>query len=181
MVISLTLMSLFSWTDIMATRHKPFLLETWWVLVWILCDDKKWSISQKDEAGRELVQIKNQALEQAISVCGPGKHFKDIGKTIHNLLRDINYSVSSQFTGHGIGRVFYSKPWILHHRTLSFPSREMQFENIDIYSEWWAWYDGARSLFDDWGARGVFKKKSAEEYLTLRASLFFIACNYRRA
>jgi methionyl aminopeptidase len=72
----------------------------------------------KDEAGRELVQVTNQALEQAISACGPGKHFRVIGKAIHSLLRDINYSVSSQFTGHGIGTVFHSKPWILHHRML---------------------------------------------------------------
>jgi len=79
------------------------------------------SNSRKDEPGRELVQITNQALELAISACGPGKQFRDIGKTIHNLSRDINYSISSQFTGHGIGNVFHSKPWILHHRTLFFP------------------------------------------------------------
>jgi len=74
-------------------------------------------VGDVDEPGRELVQITNQALEQAISsyTCGPGKPFKDIGKAIHNLLRDIDYSVSSQITGHGIGTVFHSKPWILHH------------------------------------------------------------------
>ena len=70
---------------------------------------------EKDESGRELVQITNQVLEQAIATCGPGKHFKDIGKIIHSLLRDINYSVSSQFTGHGIGKMFHSPPWIFHH------------------------------------------------------------------
>jgi methionyl aminopeptidase len=70
----------------------------------------------KDEPGRELVQITNQILEQAIAACGPGKHFKDIGKIIHSLLRDIDYySVSSQFTGHGIGKKFHSPPWIFHH------------------------------------------------------------------
>jgi len=72
-------------------------------------------VGDVDESGRELVQITNQALEQAIAACGPGKHFRDIGKAIHNLLRDINYSVSPQFTGHGIGTVFHSKPWIFHH------------------------------------------------------------------
>lgn len=76
-------------------------------------------IFRKDEPGRELVQITNQALKHAIAVCGPGKHFKDIGDIIHNLLRDINYSVSSQFTGHGIGKEFHSKPWIFHHCMLS--------------------------------------------------------------
>ena len=78
-----------------------------------------WTFFRKDEPGRELVQITNQVLKQAIAACGPGKHFKDIGKAIHNLLRDINYSVSSQFTGHGIGKMFHSEPWILHHCKLS--------------------------------------------------------------
>ena len=85
--------------------------------------------SRKDESGRELVQITNLALKQAIAVCGPGKHFKEIGEIIHSLLslRDIDYSVSSQFTGHGIGKKFHSAPWILHHCTLS-PQSKMQFE-----------------------------------------------------
>ena len=76
---------------------------------------------RKDEPGRELVQITNQAVEHAIAACGPGKHFKDIGNIIHSLLRDIDYSVSSQFTGHGIGKMFHSKPWILHHCMLFSP------------------------------------------------------------
>jgi methionyl aminopeptidase len=29
------------------------------------------------------------------------------------------FSVNSQFSGHGIGRSFHQKPWILHHRELS--------------------------------------------------------------
>jgi methionyl aminopeptidase len=74
-----------------------------------------WFIFWKDERGRELVQVTNQALNFAIAACGPGKHFKDIGKIIHSLLRDINYSVSPQFTGHGIGKMFHSAPWIHHH------------------------------------------------------------------
>ena len=84
----------------------------------------------KDEPGRELVQITNQALKQAIAACGPGKHFKDIGKVINSLLRDINYSVSSQFTGHGIGKMFHSEPWILHHCTPFSPAEF--FSNLKI-------------------------------------------------
>ena len=76
----------------------------------------------KDKPGRELVKITNQVLKHAIAACGPGKHFKDIGKTIHNLLRDIDYSVSSQFTGHGIGNMFHFKPLILHHCMCCVPS-----------------------------------------------------------
>ena len=75
----------------------------------------------KDEQGKELVKVTNLALEKGIQACGPGRPFKGIGRAIHDFLQsqDRDYSVSSQFTGHGIGQVFHSAPWILHHRKLS--------------------------------------------------------------
>jgi methionyl aminopeptidase len=73
----------------------------------------------KDEAGRDLVNATNDALEAGIAVCGPGQPFKFIGKAIHDLADQRGYSVSSQFTGHGIGEVFHRSPWILHHRESS--------------------------------------------------------------
>lgn len=70
----------------------------------------------QDEAGRNLVNTTSEALEAGIAVCGPGKPFKAIGKAIHDVADQGGYSVSSQFTGHGIGEVFHRPPWILHHR-----------------------------------------------------------------
>ncbi|KAF8165908.1 peptidase M24, structural domain-containing protein [Crassisporium funariophilum] len=72
-------------------------------------------VGDVDDSGRELVELTNQALDVSIAACGPGKHFKGIGKAIHDLLSGTNYTVSSQFTGHGIGKVFHTSPWILHH------------------------------------------------------------------
>ncbi|PPQ92749.1 hypothetical protein CVT25_003858 [Psilocybe cyanescens] len=72
-------------------------------------------VGDVDEPGKELVQTTNKALELAIAACGPGKPFKAIGKAIHQFLSDKDYSVSPQFTGHGIGTVFHRTPWILHH------------------------------------------------------------------
>ncbi|KAF9058181.1 methionyl aminopeptidase [Panaeolus papilionaceus] len=72
-------------------------------------------VGNVDEPGRELVEITNMALEQAISICQPGRPFKDIAQAIQDLIGNKNYSVSPQFTGHGIGKVFHSPPWILHH------------------------------------------------------------------
>ena len=91
----------------------------------------------KDKPGRELVKITNQVLKHAIAACGPGKHFKDIGKTIHNLLRDIDYCVSSQFTGHGIGNMFHFKPFVLHHCMLSpqFEKYNLKKKKLIIYSK----------------------------------------------
>ncbi|KAH9482135.1 Methionine aminopeptidase 1D, chloroplastic/mitochondrial [Psilocybe cubensis] len=72
-------------------------------------------VGDVDGPGRELVQVTNEALELAIAVCGPGKPFKLIGKAIHDFLHNKDYSVSPQFTGHGIGTVFHRTPWIMHH------------------------------------------------------------------
>ncbi|EMD40351.1 hypothetical protein CERSUDRAFT_45112 [Gelatoporia subvermispora B] len=72
-------------------------------------------VGNVDDMGRELIQVTEDALELAIAECGPGRPFKNIGRAIHNFLRDKDYSVSPQFTGHGIGDVFHRPPWILHH------------------------------------------------------------------
>ncbi|KAH9833835.1 methionine aminopeptidase [Rhodofomes roseus] len=72
-------------------------------------------VGDVDEKGRELVKITEDALEAAIGVCAPGQPLNLIGKTIHELLRGTKYSVSTQFTGHGIGEDFHKSPWILHH------------------------------------------------------------------
>ena len=68
----------------------------------------------QDEKGRKLVSVTEAALEAGIAACGPGRPFRDIGKAIHELLRGKDYSVSSAFTGHGIGQDFHRRPWIHH-------------------------------------------------------------------
>jgi methionine aminopeptidase len=74
----------------------------------------------QDQPGRELVDVTNYALRAGINACGPGRSFKGIGQAIHNVLGE-NYSVSSQFIGHGIGTFFHTRPWILHHSELTKP------------------------------------------------------------
>jgi methionyl aminopeptidase len=75
-------------------------------------------VGDVDEPGQDLVRVTNEALQRAIAACGPGKPFRDIGKAIHDFLKDKHYSVSAQFTGHGINSVFHCAPWIHHTRTL---------------------------------------------------------------
>ncbi|KAF9459151.1 methionyl aminopeptidase [Collybia nuda] len=72
-------------------------------------------VGNVDRPGRELVAATNQILDAGIRACGPGKKFKGIGKAIDGLVRHSQFSVSSQFTGHGIGTIFHRPPWILHH------------------------------------------------------------------
>ncbi|KAF8885803.1 peptidase M24, structural domain-containing protein [Infundibulicybe gibba] len=72
-------------------------------------------VGNVDDQGKELVEVTNEALKRGIGACGPRRPLKGIGRAIHESIRHKNYSVSSQFTGHGIGTVFHRPPWILHH------------------------------------------------------------------
>jgi len=66
------------------------------------------------------VEVTNRALRAGIGACAPGRPFKDIGLAINNVLGK-NYSVSSQFCGHGIGTFFHTRPWIFHHSKIASP------------------------------------------------------------
>ena len=67
-----------------------------------------------DGPGRHLVSTTLSALHAGIQACGPGRPFKGIGRAIVREAEKGGVSVSSQFTGHGIGKVFHRPPWILH-------------------------------------------------------------------
>ncbi|KAJ7762366.1 peptidase M24, structural domain-containing protein [Mycena maculata] len=71
-------------------------------------------VGHVDEPGQELVKVTNEALEAGIDACGPGRPFREIGKAIHDLIREKDFSISPEFRGHGIGTDFHRKPWIIH-------------------------------------------------------------------
>ncbi|EUC57803.1 methionine aminopeptidase 1D [Rhizoctonia solani AG-3 Rhs1AP] len=77
-------------------------------------------VGEVDPQGQYLAQLTTRALDAGISICRPDAYFKDIGKAIHNLVRQAEeetgnpYAVSPHFTGHGIGRDFHRPPWIVH-------------------------------------------------------------------
>jgi methionyl aminopeptidase len=66
-----------------------------------------------DTPGRELVQVTHTLLDAGIAACAPGRPFTAIARAIAAAL-PAQYSISSQFTGHGIGRAFHRAPWIIH-------------------------------------------------------------------
>ncbi|KAG6552147.1 hypothetical protein Mapa_006249 [Marchantia paleacea] len=68
------------------------------------------------EEGRQLVEVTREALDKAISICGPGVEFKKIGKVIHDIADKYKYGVVRHFVGHGVGKIFHSGPSILHFR-----------------------------------------------------------------
>ncbi|KAI8597193.1 peptidase M24, structural domain-containing protein [Dissophora ornata] len=72
-------------------------------------------VGNVDQAGRELVERTQESLDAAIAVCGPGVPLNKIGKTIQAIADQYGYTVSEQFSGHGIGKEFHCLPLIYHH------------------------------------------------------------------
>ncbi|KZS91355.1 methionyl aminopeptidase [Sistotremastrum niveocremeum HHB9708] len=72
-------------------------------------------VEDVDDQGKELVGVTQEALELAIGICGPDVPFKRIGEYIDKFVRAREMSVVRALTGHGIGREFHCRPWIVHH------------------------------------------------------------------
>ncbi|KAJ6682016.1 METHIONINE AMINOPEPTIDASE 1D MITOCHONDRIAL [Salix koriyanagi] len=70
-----------------------------------------------DDKARKLVQVTEECLYKAISICAPGVEYKKIGKTIHDHADKYHYGVVRHFVGHGVGRVFHADPVVLHFST----------------------------------------------------------------
>ena len=63
---------------------------------------------------RKLVQVCQDALNAAISICAPGVPLSEIGKTIESVVKPHGCSISRDFVGHGIGKVMHDDPQIYH-------------------------------------------------------------------
>ncbi|KAG0076070.1 Methionine aminopeptidase 1D, chloroplastic/mitochondrial [Podila epicladia] len=72
-------------------------------------------VGNVDKAGKELVERTQESLDEAIAICKPGMPLNQIGKTIQKIADRYGYSVSEQFSGHGIGKEFHCLPLIYHH------------------------------------------------------------------
>ncbi|KAJ2653632.1 hypothetical protein IWW40_000326 [Coemansia sp. RSA 1250] len=68
-----------------------------------------------DAAGEKLIQATTESLELAMQICGPGVPFSRIGESISSFAEPRGYSISTDLTGHGIGRNFHQNPLIYHH------------------------------------------------------------------
>ncbi len=71
-------------------------------------------VGNVDEKARNLVAATQQALEIGISCVKPGTSFNKIGQLISEFASSKGFSVISDFSGHGIGRLFHMPPVILH-------------------------------------------------------------------
>eukprot|EP00878_Enallax_costatus_P022614 GHUV01024007.1.p1 GENE.GHUV01024007.1~~GHUV01024007.1.p1 ORF type:complete len:291 (+),score=70.52 GHUV01024007.1:617-1489(+) len=64
---------------------------------------------------RKLVEANEEALREAIQVCGPGVPCSAIGAACGAVAAKHKLTVVRDFIGHGVGTVFHAAPQIFHH------------------------------------------------------------------
>jgi len=64
------------------------------------------------EDRRRLVAAAEEALDQAIALCRPGKRLGDLGHAVQSYAESRGYSVVRQFVGHGTGRQMHEDPQV---------------------------------------------------------------------
>lgn len=73
-------------------------------------------VGNVDPEARKLVAVTEEALARAIAICKPGVPFRQIGTVINDYADSHALGTVKAFVGHGVGRMFHSKPTIMHCR-----------------------------------------------------------------
>jgi len=64
---------------------------------------------------RDLSERTHEALLRAVKAVQPGRPINVIGRVIESYARRFGYGVVRDYTGHGVGQSFHTKPTILHY------------------------------------------------------------------
>lgn len=70
-------------------------------------------VGTPDSDSLQLVQTAYNSLDAAIKECKPGMLYRDIGKIIAKHTQ--GYGIVKKFCGHGIGKLFHTRPLIPHY------------------------------------------------------------------
>lgn len=78
------------------------------------CSDSAWTyaVGEVDEETRELLEVTERALEQAIQAAVPGNHVGDIGAAVMDTVRGTGLGIIRDLVGHGVGREVHEDPQV---------------------------------------------------------------------
>ncbi len=111
---------------------------------------------------RALGENTHEALRRAIAAVRPGRPISVIGRVIESYARRFGYGVVRDYTGHGVGPSFHTRPTILHYdepraTTLMEPGMTFTIEPMLTLGthDWVMWDDGWTVLTKDgsWAAQ----------------------------
>ena len=101
------------------------------------------------EEARLLSERTNEAMMRGIKAIRPGRPISVIGRVIESYARRFGYGVVRDFTGHGVGPSFHTKPTVLHYddpevTTLLEPGMTFTVEPMITLGgiSWRIWDDG---------------------------------------
>ncbi|MGN6607525.1 MAG: type I methionyl aminopeptidase [Jatrophihabitans sp.] len=72
-------------------------------------------VGDVDPAVRELSERTREAMLRGIKAVAPGRPISVIGRVIESYAKRFGYGVVRDYTGHGVGPSFHTKPTILHY------------------------------------------------------------------
>jgi len=98
---------------------------------------------------RDLSERTHEALRRGIAAVKPGRPVNVIGRVIESYAKRFGYGVVRDYTGHGVGPSFHTKPTILHYdepraTTVMEPGMTFTIEPMLTLGgvEWFMWDDG---------------------------------------
>jgi methionyl aminopeptidase len=131
---------------------------------------------------RDLGERTREAMLRGINAVRPGRPISVVGRVIESYARRFGYGVVRDYTGHGVGPSFHTRPTILHYdepraTTLLEPGMTFTVEpmlTLGSY-EWYSWDDDWTILTKDgsWCAQWehtVVVTEDGAEILTLPSS-----------
>jgi len=105
---------------------------------------------------RDLSERTHEALRRAIAAVRPGRPVNVIGRVIESYAKRFGYGVVRDYTGHGVGQSFHTRPTILHYdepRATTVLESGMTFTIEPMLTlggvEWFMWDDGWTVLTAD--------------------------------
>jgi methionyl aminopeptidase len=137
------------------------------------------TVGDVDPAVRELSERTREAMLRGIKAVAPGRPISVIGRVIESYARRFGYGVVRDYTGHGVGPSFHTKPTILHYdepraSTVMEPGMTFTVEPMLTLggSDWYSWDDDWTILTADgsWTAQWehtVVVTEDGAEILTL--------------
>jgi methionyl aminopeptidase len=108
------------------------------------------------QAVKDLGDRTYEAMMRGIKAIAPGRPVSVIGRVIESYARRFGYGVVRDYTGHGVGPSFHTKPTILHYDepradTILLPGMTFTIEPMITLGgiEWYGWDDGWTILTKD--------------------------------
>ena len=77
--------------------------------------DATFLVGEVDETSRHLVERTHEAMMRGIRAVAPGREINVIGRVIEAYAKRFGYGVVRDYTGHGVGWSFHTKPTVLHY------------------------------------------------------------------